>query len=59
LKALILTALLIVIMTGSLACGEILEDKVRAHIERYGAGIDMSFVPADKRPNPILKKKGW
>jgi hypothetical protein len=49
--------MLIVIMTGSLACGEIPEDKVRSHIKKHGTGIDLSYVPADKRPNPILKKK--
>jgi len=55
-------------MSGSLACGEIPEnqkcndffwDPVRAHIEKYGAGIDMtSMWKINQQLRKKPKKKG-
>ena len=43
-RTLILTALLILLLTGSISCGEIPVDKVQAHIEKHWAGIDMTGI---------------
>lgn len=60
--------MLIVFMAGSLSCGEIPEnqkfneffwDPVKAHIEKYGAGIDMSYRPEHKDKNKQLRKKNF
>jgi len=65
-KPLLIFILLILLLSGSLACGEIPEnqkynyffwDPVKAHIEKYGAGIDMPGIWADGKVNQQLRKK--
>jgi len=59
LKPIILTALLILILSGSISCGEIPVDKVKTHIEKHGAWIDMTGIWTDEKSNMQLKKKNF
>jgi len=58
-RLIFLSALLIFILTSSISCGEIPEDKVKAHIEKHGSGIDMTGIWNDGKSNMQLRKKGW
>jgi len=58
-KLIIISALLIFILTGSISCGEIPEDKTKAHIEKHGSGVDMTGIWDDGKSNMQLKKKNF
>jgi len=58
-KSVIISALLILLLTGSISCGEIPEDKVKAHIEKHGSGIDMTGIWDDGKTNNQLKLKNF
>jgi hypothetical protein len=57
-KTLILTALLILMFTGSISCGEFRPDPVREHIRIHGSGVDMTGIWSDGKTNYQLKRKG-
>jgi len=58
-KTLTISALLILMLAGSISCGEIPEDKVKAHIGKHGSGIDMTGIWTDGKSNRQLRKKNF
>jgi hypothetical protein len=58
-KPLILSALLILLLAGSLDCEGFKPDPVYEHARIYGAGIDMTGVWNDGKSNLQLRKKNF
>jgi len=58
-KILFIGLLLVLLIPGSTICTNFKPDPVYEHIKKYGTGVDMSKVPADKQIPFYLKPKGW
>jgi len=58
-KPLILSALLVLLLDGSISCGDFQPDPVYEHIRKHGSGIDMTGVWDDRKGNQQLRKKNF
>jgi len=58
-RFMLILALIILLVTGSISCGGIPEDKVRAHIEKHGRGIDMTGLWSKGKINYQIKRMNF